>query len=251
MIALAGDCRYTIRATCDSRHRDLCKDEIERVLNSFTVNHEVCAAQVREALQRHDPPWEADSKARLFYEEAEKLLRSDQRTEAEEKYRRAMELAPEKPQARLRLGTLYAFQSKWHQVISNGRAAMQLDKGSAYARYLIGMGYHGRQQVKPAESEYLTAIALDPTFSEAYYSLAKLYGENGALDKCADYARKSISINPRSHEAHYLLAVALARSAPNEAMQHLETVLSLTAGRRDLSAKRRETEELLQSLRGK
>ena len=248
-VAVCGECVYFLHAECSKEQLELLQDVIERVVTSWKILREVSATDVIQSLLNGETPWDADRLAQTSYEKAEELLRSRDFVEAERHYKNVIGLAPIKPQPRIRLGVLYSFQNRWHEVVSQGRAAKFLDENSADALYVLGMGYHGRGQKELAEREYEAAIALDPKFAAAYYGLAKLYGENKSFENSALYARKCLTLEPQYSEAHLILAVSVINSNPEEAKKHLEDYLSLTSSQEDLAADRRRAEELLSALR--
>lgn len=122
------------------------------------------------------------------------LERRDRGVEAEQSYRRAVELSPGLASARNNLGVLVA---------SKG----QLDEA---ARLL------------------LESIRLDPGEANAYANMSALRLQQHGVPEAMQYARLAIELEPRHADAHANLGVALAQSGDFDAAQReLEAALAI------------------------
>ena len=69
----------------------------------------------------------------------------------------------------------------------------------AEAYFFLGKIYVEQNQFKLAESAYLRAIEIQPSFHRAYERLAHLYGQTGSrINQAVELAEKAVEFQPNS-----------------------------------------------------
>jgi tetratricopeptide (TPR) repeat protein len=75
----------------------------------------------------------------------------------------------------------------------------------------IGLLYAQIERLDEAESEYQTAIKLQPSFVPAYVNLADLYRIKGMDDEGERMLRKALKVSPQNAEVYHALGLLLVR----------------------------------------
>ena len=96
----------------------------------------------------------------------------------------------------------------------------------------MGVVYSNTGQYGDAETEYLTALRLDPQFMMARNNLVMLYDTQGKKDKAEEQLREMIELEPQWFEVHYKLGLLLAENEQRleEAGRSLATAAQLAPG---------------------
>lgn len=89
------------------------------------------------------------------------------------------------------------------------RKAVELGPELAEAYVARGVALSLRKQFDQAETEYLTAISLNPAIFEAYYFCARGYYARGKLDRAVYWFRRACEARPEDYQAPTLLGSAL------------------------------------------
>ena len=117
------------------------------------------------------------------------------------------------------------------------RKAIELDPGFALA--YVGLAdtlalqtdYSGRpweSTLAEAEEAVLKALALDPSLAEAWTSRGGIAMGRGDYRQAEELFRKAIELNPNYATAHHWLGAALTRSGrPKNGLEHLERAVEL------------------------
>lgn len=90
------------------------------------------------------------------------LVLADQPTQAEEAYRKALELDPDKVTALFNLALLQQQRGERREALSLYKKAVSLQPNHAWAHYQIGTLYESWGEDSKAVAEYARAFALDP-----------------------------------------------------------------------------------------
>lgn len=99
--------------------------------------------------------------------------------EAEESYRRALQLNPDLPEALINLGRLLQAQSRLHEAEDLYRRARTAQPALAVAAFNLGTVLDEQRRPQEAIDAYLAAVDLDPGFADAHYNLSGLYEQAG------------------------------------------------------------------------
>jgi eukaryotic-like serine/threonine-protein kinase len=130
---------------------------------------------------------------------------------AREAVLRALALAPDLPEAHLRLATIQRMHDwDWKGAEASTRRALELAPGSADTlRGASAMAHHlGRFQ--EAEKLLLRAVEQDPLHPAGYSGLCLLYRSMDRLQDAERAQRKSLDINPQRVGGRHILAIVLA-----------------------------------------
>ena len=143
------------------------------------------------------------------------LVLASRHEEAEEAYRRAIELSPADTSVRFNLGLLLQQMGRDRAAQTEYREILALDPDHAWAHYQIGVILAGRQDRRGALDHYSLALALDPTlaFPEVNPHIIdnKLFSE--ALLLSQKHARSSASSVARTYGEPDLIAGLLLEDA--------------------------------------
>ncbi len=111
-----------------------------------------------------DRPYDSEA-----YNDLGNLLALDERhSEAEEAYRKAIELAPTDTLARFNLGVLLQQEGRSRDAQKEFRSLLEIDDRHGKAYYQLGMLFESRGQRGRAVEHYARAFAFDPDLTFAY-----------------------------------------------------------------------------------
>ena len=121
--------------------------------------------------------------------------------EAEEAYRKALEINPKNTRVFNNLGNLLRDQGKIEEAEVCYKNALVLDpKGIAHTN--LGNLYKEQGKLDLTEDYYLKAISISPKCIDAYYNLAKLYKVQKKFQEAGFYFAKTIELNKTDYNAH-------------------------------------------------
>jgi tetratricopeptide (TPR) repeat protein len=99
--------------------------------------------------------------------------------EAEEAYRRALELNPDLAEALINLGRLLQHQGRLHEAEDLYRRARTAQPDLAIAAFNLGTVLDEQRRTHEALEAYVVAVGLDPDLADAHYNLSGLYEQSG------------------------------------------------------------------------
>jgi len=136
---------------------------------------------------------------------------------AREWYRKAQTAAPDDPRpaqylalAFLDEGTAYRQAEEWERAIAAFQTAARLDPQNP--RVHVGLGralYWGLHDREQALAQFARALQVDPGNMDTRIWLARLYREEGALDRSLAYLEEALVLAPGSPEVHAQMGVTL------------------------------------------
>jgi len=94
-----------------------------------------------------------------------------------------------------------AVEANLHQADSASKKALELAPELAEAHASRGFALTLSKRYAEAESEFETAIRLDPTLFEAYYFYARTCFEQGKLERAAELFEKAAEVRPEDFQA--------------------------------------------------
>ena len=126
-------------------------------------------------------------------------------SQAEDSFKKAIELNPENDNAYVALGQLYLRQGKLSQAEASFKKA--IERNSKNDRAYAGFGEFYRLQDKSpqAENSYRKAIELNPKNDNAYVGLGRLYQNQGKFLQAEDFFRKAVELNPKNEDTYIRL----------------------------------------------
>ncbi len=183
------------------------------------------AAMALSRAERLDPK-SADTQLLI----GEVFRREGHPDEAEARYRRALKLRPEFPEAHNNLGVIQAGRRNWDEAIREFRLAAENEKYGQRDRAYnnLGRAYVEKKDLAAAGKAFRSAIALNSRLPESYVNLGRVLSTRGDLDGGAAALRSAIRLDPRAAEPRYQLAVVLIRMGRREqAIVELRSVVQL------------------------
>lgn len=119
-------------------------------------------------------------------------------------------------------------ESSFEQAEQAYRRAVELDPSLANAYTNLGNLMYRRGDAEQAENLYVRALKLDPEQPEAFYNLGFLLFERGDTDSAILNFRRAVRSDPAFADAHFNLAMALCELGDAaSARTHWETYLAL------------------------
>jgi TolB-like protein/Tfp pilus assembly protein PilF len=116
---------------------------------------------------------------------------------AEREYRRAIELNPSYPLARIWYAMyLYAMQ-RFDEAVAQAKRAQQLDPVSAPVNTWAGAAYFFAGRVEEAVASWQKALELEPTYSDASLVLSRTYVTLGMHEHAITELQKALVLNRR------------------------------------------------------
>jgi tetratricopeptide (TPR) repeat protein len=116
--------------------------------------------------------------------------------QAEDSYKKAIELQPQNSDAYVGLGQLYEAQDKFSQAEDSYKKAIELKPRNNGAYVGLGRLYEAQGKFSQAEDSYKKAIESTPQNNWAYGALAVLYGKMGKPEQVKVYAEKAGRLRP-------------------------------------------------------
>lgn len=136
------------------------------------------------------------------------MLRLDH---AKREFKQAVKLDPKYPEARNNLGVVDYYNRNYGGAVKHYKKAIKLNPESASFHSNLGSAFFARKDFDRAMEEYARALELDPEIFERrtrggisvhlissedraryHYTLARMYGRTGQLERCLIYLRKAM-----------------------------------------------------------
>jgi len=142
-------------------------------------------------------------------------------------YRRAIAADPNYADAMNNLGVLYLELENWDEAIKCFHSALKnpIYRSPEKALSSLGYAYYRKGEYSKAETYLKEAIARNPIFSIAYYTLGLVYVKDGDDRSAVEQFQKAIDIVPNYIDAHWEIANAYRRLGIREkAVTHFRIV---------------------------
>jgi tetratricopeptide (TPR) repeat protein len=147
-------------------------------------------------------------------------------SEAEDCYRKSIEINPESAEAHNNLGNLFADLRRNEEAEKELREALLINPDFAMAHFNLSLLLSALERYKEAEEECRAALRIKPDYDKTRYHLKKMKEEheeasqierdfaqvvesNGHYNEAEEEYREALRINPDDAEAHYNLGVLL------------------------------------------
>jgi tetratricopeptide (TPR) repeat protein len=161
-------------------------------------------ANARLALKDYDGSWEDYKQALRLEPQAVEaylglgimMVQKGENEKALRYYHQAEEVNSHEPMVYVGLGNLYAKNEKYSEAKTAFMKALSLRAGTAEAHLGLGNVSVCRQDYKNAEKCYQKAISLHPLYSQAYFSLARLYHWGNREEDMNNTLKKLREIEP-------------------------------------------------------
>jgi tetratricopeptide (TPR) repeat protein len=139
-------------------------------------------------------------------------------SEAENRFRRVVQLRPEDAAAHNHLGAVLAALQRWDEAIASYRRAIQLRPALAAAHGNLADALRQQGHYTEALDAYQHALRRGGDWAETHFGLANTYRLLGRHAEAAACYRRTLDLRPGTVEAQWGLAAVLAAAGrPNEA----------------------------------
>src|SRR5882762_994081 len=135
---------------------------------------------------------------------------------AEREYRRAIELNPSYPIARVNYAMLLYAMLRFEESVVEARRAQQVDPASPFVNTWAGAAYFFAGRVDEAMASWQKALELDPGYADASLVLARTLLTQGNHERAIAELRKAVVFNERQALILGALAQAYARAGQRE-----------------------------------
>ena len=217
----------------------------EKALELSPTNHTLRLAVGRAYLRSGSLESAAGSFARVFGEAEEPATRSEAETllayictvqgttkEAEERYRKAIDLWPQNYVAHTFLGHLLSDQERYEEARESfEKAVSHSPVEDATLLVQLGITCDKLNDVAGAEQAAVRAMEVAPDYAEGYNFLGYLYAERGIkLDRAVEYIEKAMQLQPNDPNITDSLGWAFyQKGETQQAIEYLEKAVSLLA----------------------
>ena len=214
--------------------------EISREVNLVMQASEYLQLQLVEDRPRNTPTKAAlvgvinanvPPEARKEYEQGESLSQagdSKKMTEAINHFEKAIALAPDYVEAKLKLGTVCMDLGEWAKAEKVLVGASQAHPQEPNLFFALGELYVQQKKTKEAEAALNGGLNLEPRSWMGHYTLGRLYWNGSELVKAARQVAIALQLNPNFAEAHLLAGNIFLRAKKGvEAQAEFEEYLRL------------------------
>ncbi|MCU1257394.1 MAG: serine/threonine protein kinase with repeat, partial [Bryobacterales bacterium] len=152
--------------------------------------------------------------------------------EALKSCRRALELNPSLPEAKIIMGRIHLDTGQYEQAQKDFETALQSDQRNSAAYQGLASAYEDLKQFDKAEATYRKGIALRPEDWNGYRQLGLFYYRRGNFDKAIDQYQKVVALTPDNAQGYTNLgAFQIRKGANEEAKRSLLRALELDPNR--------------------
>lgn len=122
--------------------------------------------------------------------------------------RQSLELAPDRAECYNNLGIIFKAQGRLDDAVAAYQRAIALDPAHANSHNNLGVAYKTSGRVVEAEAAYRRAIELNPSYAEAYNNLGILLVAQKRTREAVVCFDRVTTLNPKQSETRRLLASA-------------------------------------------
>jgi predicted O-linked N-acetylglucosamine transferase (SPINDLY family) len=142
----------------------------------------------------------------------------EQNAEAEQSYRRCLQLDPQHGKGHFNLGVLLLAAQRNHEAETHLRHALRLDPESAEARYQLALALLEQKQYSQPVLLLQEAIARRPGHAPSHDSLSFAFLNLGQVDKAVEHGRAAVKLAPEDPLVlgNLLFTLNYANAAPGE-----------------------------------
>jgi tetratricopeptide (TPR) repeat protein len=142
------------------------------------------------------------------------------------------------PYGRILRGQILITLKKPGEAVKEFQEAVNTDRGSSQAHYLLGTACLLTQKIQQAETEWNETLKLDANYTPAYISLAQLKLNGGDADSAMRFAQQGLRLNPNIGELHLILGdVWMSKRDFESAAKEFEMLVKHSPGNEQLDRK--------------
>jgi protein O-mannosyl-transferase len=156
------------------------------------------------------------------------LCEENKLPEAITQCQKALEIAPDYPEAHNTLGNIYGRQGKYAEAIASYRLAAEADRTYADPRNGMGDIFVKQGKYAEAEAQCREALRLAPMHLPAMFGLATALHHQGKLDEAAEYYRRVLEFKPDLYTPRRFLGnILVAQGKPDQAIPQFVMALKI------------------------
>jgi len=149
--------------------------------------------------------------------------------EAIAKYKTAISINPNYPDAHYNLGNACKEQGKLDEAVVEYKIALIINPNCAKAYGNLGLAYQEQGKLDEAIAEYKTVIGINPKEAKAHYNLGLVYQKQGKLNEAIAAYKTAIKIDPNQSKAYVNLGLVYQKQGKlNEAIAKYKAAISIT-----------------------
>ncbi len=144
---------------------------------------------------------------KFYYElgiQAQVLGKDD---EAEECFKKAIELKPELSGPYINLGSLYSRQKKFQKALDIMKKALPIAENNSDLHNNLGIAYEKLNDKKSAFESYKKSITLNPRNTEALINVSRILFQAGEHEAVKKLLSRVLQLNPKEYHAHNVIGV--------------------------------------------
>jgi protein O-mannosyl-transferase len=155
-------------------------------------------------------------------------MRTDRLPEAAAHLQRALELAPDNPEANESLADLFVHDGRVDDAIRHYNRALQARPNWPDVINNLGLALARQGKLEEAVTQFSRALELKPNAQVVESNLGLALVKLGRFDEALVHATRALELDPRDAQAHYTAAVVLEEKGQlTEAAQHYAEVVRL------------------------
>jgi tetratricopeptide (TPR) repeat protein len=155
---------------------------------------------------------------------------------AAEHFRRGLELAPDSPSLRHKLGTALSLMGDTGGAVEQFQETIKRSPDFAQAHYSLGVLLAINGRIPEAIERFSTAVRYQPDYIEARLRLAELLRQTGRPAAALPQYERVMTIDPRAAEAQFGYAMALVQlKRYEEARRRLSEAAALHPERKEFT----------------
>jgi len=128
---------------------------------------------------------------------------------AAEHFRKGVDLAPDNPSLRHKLGTALSLMGDARGAVEQFRETVRRSPDFAQAHYSLGVLLAANGQTKDGIEQLSAAVRYDPNYIDARLQLGEMLGRTGQFEQALAQYRQVLAIDPRVADARFGYAGAL------------------------------------------
>ena len=155
-----------------------------------------------------------------------KLHQNNRLSEAEQAYRRILQMESDHPEAMHLLGVVVHQQGHHQKALQLIHKAIQREPQNHRFHNNLGMVYEALDQMPDAIQSYRQALNLNPDDADAANNLGKALTKEGHFEEAMQYLRQALQQAPEMPEAHFNFAYILSQKGDlAKAIEHYQQAI--------------------------
>ena len=142
---------------------------------------------------------------------AEKAFSKGRYAAAEQLYKTLIDNRPDHFPARVNLGTILLKRNLVEEAIMHLTRAVEIDKNSGPAQFLLGIARYRAGQDKEAMMAFQETVRIEPDNAMALLYMGNIESTSNRSAEAVKYYEQALKINPKFADAHFNMASTLAR----------------------------------------